>query len=105
MDLPKLTPGKRHALARPPGSADALLLAQLARREADQKRLTIIICADASDARRLQDELAFFAAGPLPRQKAAPSGGSTPCEAGERGGFASAPPLRTVLFPDWETLP
>ncbi|MDR1968923.1 MAG: transcription-repair coupling factor, partial [Burkholderiaceae bacterium] len=76
MPLPKLPPGKRHALARPPGSADALLLAQLAQREADQKRLTIIICADASDARRLQDELAFFST-----------------------------QLRTVLFPDWETLP
>ncbi len=30
MDLPKLIPGKRHALPRPPGSSDALLLAQLA---------------------------------------------------------------------------
>jgi transcription-repair coupling factor (superfamily II helicase) len=76
MDLPKLIPGKRHALPRPPGSADALLLAQLARHEAAAARLTAICTADASDAQRLLDELAFF-----------------------------APGLRTVLFPDWETLP
>ena len=76
MDLPKLTPGKRHALPRPPGSADALLLAQLAQREAVGQRLTAIVTADAGDAQRLLDELAFF-----------------------------APSLRCVLFPDWETLP
>ncbi|MBP7452336.1 MAG: transcription-repair coupling factor [Ottowia sp.] len=76
MDLPKLIPGKRHALPRPPGSSDALLLAQLAQREAQAKRLTAIVTADAGDARRLQDELAFF-----------------------------APALRVVMFPDWETLP
>jgi len=73
MQPPKLTPGKRHTLARPPGSADALLLAQLAQHN---KSLTAIITADAGDAQRLQDELAFF-----------------------------APALRAVLFPDWETLP
>ncbi|MFT4195426.1 transcription-repair coupling factor, partial [Ottowia sp.] len=76
MDLPKLTPGKRHALPRPPASADALLLAQLARREAGERRLAAIFTADAADAQRLMDELAFF-----------------------------APGLRTTLFPDWETLP
>lgn len=76
MDLPKLIPGKRHALPRPPGSADALLLARLAQRQAAGQTLTAIVTADASDARRLQDELAFF-----------------------------APGLRVVLFPDWETLP
>ncbi|WP_448251037.1 transcription-repair coupling factor [Ottowia oryzae] len=76
MDLPKLTPGKRHAMPRPPGSADALLLAQTAQRAAEAKRLTAIVTADAVDARRLQDELAFF-----------------------------APALRVVMFPDWETLP
>ncbi len=76
MDLPKLTPGKRHALPRPPGSSDALLLAQLARREAGAKRLTAVVTADASAALRLRNEQAFF-----------------------------APDLRSVLFPDWETLP
>ncbi|MBY4595277.1 transcription-repair coupling factor [Ottowia caeni] len=76
MDLPKLTPGKRFTLPRPPGSADALLLAQLAAREKAAGRLTAIFTSDPADARRLQDELAFF-----------------------------APSLRVVMFPDWETLP
>ena len=76
MDLPKLIPGKRHALPRPPASSDALLLAQLAEREAGQKKLTAIVTADAGDARRLKDEMGFF-----------------------------APGLRSVMFPDWETLP
>ena len=76
MDLPKLSPGKRFALPRPAGSADALLLAQLATREKAQKRVVAIVTADAADARRLIDEMEFF-----------------------------APELRCALFPDWETLP
>ncbi|MDO8449110.1 MAG: transcription-repair coupling factor, partial [Rhodoferax sp.] len=76
MDLPKLHPGKRYTLPRPVGSADALLLAQLGLREKGDHRLTAIVTADATDAQRLLDEMAFF-----------------------------APDLRCVLFPDWETLP
>ena len=76
MDLPKLLPGKRYTLPRPTGSADALLLAQLAEREKNAGKLTAIVTADATDAQRLIDEMAFF-----------------------------APELRCVLFPDWETLP
>src|SRR3954469_17837466 len=76
MDLPKLTPGKRFALPRPPGSADALLLARLAEREKAAGRRTGIVTSGAADAQRLIDELAFF-----------------------------APDLRVALFPDWETLP
>ena len=76
MQLPKLTPGKRHAMPRPPASSDALWLAALAQREAASQRLLAIVCADAADAQRLLDELAFF-----------------------------VPGLRSVLFPDWETLP
>ncbi|MGV3494061.1 MAG: transcription-repair coupling factor, partial [Ramlibacter sp.] len=76
MDLPKLTPGRRMALPRPVGSADALLLARLAQREKAEGRLSAIVTADANDAQRLLDEFAFF-----------------------------APDLRTALFPDWETLP
>lgn len=64
------------ALPRPPGSADALLLARAAQRELQEGRLTAIVTADANDAQRLLDELAFF-----------------------------APQLRCALFPDWETLP
>lgn len=76
MDLPKLTPGKRYTLPRPIGSADALLLAQLALRDKAAHKITAIVTADATDAQRLIDEMAFF-----------------------------APDLRCVLFPDWETLP
>ncbi|MGE0099655.1 MAG: transcription-repair coupling factor [Hydrogenophaga sp.] len=76
MDLPKLSPGKRHTLPLPGGSADALLLARLAAREKAAGRLTAIVTADANDAQRLIDEMAFFASG-----------------------------LRCALFPDWETLP
>ncbi len=76
MQLPKLTPGKRFHLPRPTGSADALLLAKLGEREKSDGRVTAIITADAADAHRLMEEMAFF-----------------------------APELRCALFPDWETLP
>ena len=76
MELPKLTPGKRFTLPRPVGSADALLLAQLALRDKARQQVTAIVTADATDAQRLLEEMAFF-----------------------------APALRCVLFPDWETLP
>ena len=76
MQLPKLTPGKRFALPRPAGSSDALLLAHLGEREKAAQRTVAIVTADASDARRLIDEMAFF-----------------------------APALRCAMFPDWETLP
>ncbi|MGR4870016.1 transcription-repair coupling factor [Variovorax sp. LARHSF232] len=76
MDLPNLTVGKRFTLPRPPLSADALLLARLAEREKAAGRATAIFTADANDAQRLIDEMAFF-----------------------------APELRCALFPDWETLP
>ena len=76
MHLPKLLPNKRYTLPRPPGSADALLLAQLAQRERAAGRITAIFTADATDAARLLEEIPFF-----------------------------APELRAVMFPDWETLP
>jgi transcription-repair coupling factor (superfamily II helicase) len=76
MDLPKLTSGKRYTLPRPVGSADALLLAELGAREKSNRKLMAIVTADAADAQRLIDEMAFF-----------------------------APDLRCALFPDWETLP
>jgi len=74
--VPALQPGKRFTLARSVGSSDALLLAQLAERDKPSQRTLAIFTADALDAQRLLDELAFF-----------------------------APDLRCVLFPDWETLP
>jgi transcription-repair coupling factor (superfamily II helicase) len=76
MDLPKLSLGKRYTLPRPIGSADALLLAQLAQRDKAAKRLTAIVTSDATDAQRLMHEISFF-----------------------------APEVRLTLFPDWETLP
>jgi len=76
MELPKLSPGKRFTLPRPVGSSDATLLAQLAEREKAAGRITAVVTADASDAQRLVEEIAFF-----------------------------APNLRCALFPDWETLP
>jgi transcription-repair coupling factor (superfamily II helicase) len=76
MEIPKLSPGKRFNLPRPVGSADALLIARLASREKDARRITAVVTAEAADAQRLIDELAFF-----------------------------APALRPALFPDWETLP
>ena len=76
MQLPSIAPGKRFTLPRPSGSADALLLARMARRHADERRLLAIVCAAPSDAHRLADELPFF-----------------------------EPGLRLALFPDWETLP
>ncbi|MDM0044288.1 transcription-repair coupling factor [Variovorax dokdonensis] len=76
MDLPSIAPGKRFTLPRPPLSADALLLARLAEREKTAGRATAVFAADANDAQRLLEEVAFF-----------------------------APELRCALFPDWETLP
>ncbi len=76
MDLPKLSPAKRYTLPTPVGSADALLLAQLAKREKAAGRITAVITANAADAQRLMDEIVFF-----------------------------EPDLQCALFPDWETLP
>jgi transcription-repair coupling factor (superfamily II helicase) len=76
MDLPKLSAGRRYTLPRPPGSADALVLARVAGQAKAEGRLTAIVTADATDAQRLLEEMAFF-----------------------------APELRCALFPDWETLP
>ncbi|MDE2368476.1 MAG: transcription-repair coupling factor [Burkholderiales bacterium] len=76
MQLPSIAPGKRYALPRPTGSADALLLARLARSHAQDHRVLAIFSAEPSDTQRLADELLFF-----------------------------EPGLRVRVFPDWETLP
>jgi transcription-repair coupling factor (superfamily II helicase) len=59
MHLPTLATGKRFTLPRPPGSADALLIAQLAEREKAAGRITAIVTSDASDAQRLLEEIGF----------------------------------------------
>ena len=76
MLLPDIAPGKRFALPRPPGSADALLLARFAEQECARSRLLTIFSAEPADAQRLADEIPFF-----------------------------SPALRVAVFPDWETLP
>jgi transcription-repair coupling factor (superfamily II helicase) len=58
------------------GSADALLLAALARREAARGHTLAVVSAAAPDAQRLSEEMRWF-----------------------------APGLRVLLLPDWETLP
>jgi transcription-repair coupling factor (superfamily II helicase) len=76
--LPQSLPiaGSRLALARPPGSADALLLAEVALAAQAQRRLLVVIAADALDAQRLVEEIPWF-----------------------------APSLAVRPLPDWETLP
>jgi len=74
--LPTVACGGRLALARPPGSGDALLVAQLAARARRQAQLVVVACADALDAQRLAEEIAYF-----------------------------DPALAVRQFPDWETLP
>ena len=76
MQLPTIAPGKRFTWPLPPGSADALMLARLARTHADARRLLAIVNAEPADTQRLADELPFF-----------------------------DPALRVAVFPDWETLP
>jgi transcription-repair coupling factor (superfamily II helicase) len=76
LELPPVRPGSRLALGRPPGSGDALLIARLAARAARQGQLVVVACADALDAQRLAEEIAWF-----------------------------APALAVRQFPDWETLP
>ncbi|MFM7705541.1 MAG: transcription-repair coupling factor, partial [Rubrivivax sp.] len=76
MQLPLVTPGRRHALPRPLGSADALLLARWAGERRAQGQIVAVVTADPGDAQRLAEELGFF-----------------------------EPALRAAVFPDWETLP
>ena len=59
MQLPDLTNTKRFNLSKPPGSADAALLATLIDKEVNVGRRVAIFTADAFDAQRLIDELPF----------------------------------------------
>ena len=76
LSVPTVAAGARLALARPPGSGDALLIAQLSARARAHGQLVLVACADALDAQRLADEITFFDSQLAVRQ-----------------------------FPDWETLP
>ena len=76
MSLPE--PGERRQLPPFVGSADALLIAELANqaKSSGEPRLLAVLTASAGDAQRLLHEIAWFAAD-----------------------------LRVRLLPDWETLP
>ena len=76
MKLPPFSPGKRYTSALPVSGADSLNLSHVCRSMATQSKRCLIVCADAQNAQRLLDEMAFW-----------------------------APDLRCALFPDWETLP
>ncbi len=76
LDVPTPSAGSRIALARPPGSGDALLVARMVGRARALGQLVVVACADALDAQRLSEEIAYF-----------------------------DPALAVRQFPDWETLP
>jgi transcription-repair coupling factor (superfamily II helicase) len=76
--LPK--PASRFVVPAVHGSADAYALAQAAVALKAQRRMLVVIVADAADAQRLLVEIPWFGA----------TGGE---------------PLRCHLLPDWETLP
>jgi transcription-repair coupling factor (superfamily II helicase) len=69
-------PGRKVRAAPFVESADSLALAQLAENCAAEKRLLVVVTADALSAQRVADELPWF-----------------------------APARNVVLLPDWETLP
>jgi transcription-repair coupling factor (superfamily II helicase) len=75
-ELPTPGPGRLVRLPACQGSADALLIAQLAQGHAREQRLLVVVTAAALDAQRLRDECQWFAAD-----------------------------LRIASLPDWETLP
>ena len=81
-DLKKSLPKHGHRFALPAlhGSADAFVLAQAALELKAQKRMLVVMVAQATDAQRLMEEIPWFAA---------------------QEGDA----LRCCLLPDWETLP
>jgi len=81
-DLKKSLPKSGHRFALPAlhGSADAFMLAQAAIELKSQKRMLVVVSAQATDAQRLLEEITWFS----------PQGEDA---------------LRCHLLPDWETLP
>ncbi|CAG2130220.1 transcription-repair coupling factor [Cupriavidus plantarum] len=76
LSLPLIKPGMRHAVTGLTGSSDALLVAAYMRAHRAQVPMLAVVCANATDAQRLAEEIPWF-----------------------------APELRVRLLPDWETLP
>ena len=64
-NLPALKPGQRPWLSKPAGSADALLLAELARSRhpAGDRGVWVVVTSDPADAQRLLAEMQWFAPG------------------------------------------
>lgn len=87
--LPK--PGNRFSLPALHGSSDSYALAQAALHLKKQGQMLTIVVANALDAQRLLDEIAWFAK-------------IEDDEASEKA-KESASALRCHLLPDWETLP
>ena len=56
--LRQTRPGQRYALPAPPGSGDALWLAELS---GQAQRPVVVLCADPQSAQRLTDEIKLFA--------------------------------------------
>lgn len=81
-DLKKFLPrpGQRFALPPLHGSADALVLARAGHELKSRQQMLVVIVANASDARRLLEEIPWFDS-------------------------ITDDPLRCHLLPDWETLP
>ena len=81
-DLKKFLPrpGQRYAMPALHGSADALVLAKAAQDLKSRQQMLVAIVANASDARRLLEEIPWFS-------------------------DETEEPLRCHLLPDWETLP
>ena len=84
MLLPDIAPGKRFTLPRPPGSADALLLARFAEQEHARGQLTLaIFSAEPADAQRLADEIAVLRAATC-ASPSSPTGRRCPTTASRR---------------------
>ena len=77
--LNALKPGLRYAHPRPPGSGDAWLLAQLAKKAG---KTLVLLCAEPLEAQRLADEIVLFApelrVRPLPDWETLPYDGFSP---------------------------
>ena len=75
-DLTLPAPGRRSVAEALPGLSAGCAAAAVVRKAKDARRLTVFICADASDMIRLADELTWF-----------------------------DPTITVSVLPDWETLP
>jgi transcription-repair coupling factor (superfamily II helicase) len=78
LSVPSIAAGKRFTAAAV-GSADALLLARLARQATRQRQFAVVIAAEPADAQRLADEVPFF--DPACASRCSPTGKPCPTTA------------------------